>query len=169
MGDLRFAAPILPKGRSSAIKNGNGAPSCYQALPLWEGVLQFFQESVDSGQPFNQTLVERKHAAGGPGKLVTEPNMTEDCLFLDLYVPQAIFQKATASKDGGERNSEADDDHSNGGVPVLIWIHGGGFAVGSKINTGLYNPTSLIETSKLGGLRHHLCCYKLSCKSKRAH
>ena len=151
VGDLRFAAPIPPKGRSSPIKNGTGAPFCYQALPLWAGVTEYFQSSVDSGQPFNQTLVEEQLAIGGPGNLIQEPNMTEDCLFLDLYVPQAIFQKATTSKDRGERDFEAEDGDGSGGVPVLIWIHGGGFATGSKTSMGLYNLTTLIETSKIRG------------------
>ena len=151
VGDLRFATPIPPKGRSSVIRNGTGAPSCYQALPLWQVVTQVFEQSVDSGRPFNKTLVEEQFAILGPGKLIQEPNMTEDCLFLDLYVPQAIFQKATTSKDRGERDFEAGGDDGDRGVPVVIWIHGGGFATGSKTYTGLYNPTTLIETSKLGG------------------
>ena len=64
--------------------------------------------------------MEGKLALGGPGELIRDPSMTEDCLFLDLYVPQAVFQKATTSKYRGERDSEAEDDDGNGGVPVLI-------------------------------------------------
>ena len=42
---------------------------------------------------------------------------SEDCLYLDLYVPESVLHNATAK------------------VPVLFWIHGGAFMVGGSILT----------------------------------
>jgi carboxylesterase type B len=37
-----------------------------------------------------------------------DPSQTEDCLFLDVFVPKPIFDRAG----------------SGPGAPVLVWIHG---------------------------------------------
>jgi carboxylesterase type B len=44
---------------------------------------------------------------------------TEDCLFLDIYVPQWVLGTSTA-------------------LPVVSWIYGGGYFAGSKNN---FDPT----------------------------
>ncbi|BCS21121.1 uncharacterized protein APUU_21553A [Aspergillus puulaauensis] len=57
-------------------------------------------------------------------------NAAEDCLFLDVYVPGKALK---------ERNSS---------VPVVVWIHGGGYVTGSKdqaIELGYYDGTSLVQ------------------------
>jgi carboxylesterase type B len=53
-------------------------------------------------------------------------NENEDCLFLDVVVPKSIY---------GQNES----------VPVIIWVHGGGFTLGSKYAAG--NPTGLLDQS----------------------
>ncbi|KAI0391535.1 carboxylesterase [Xylariaceae sp. FL0594] len=57
---------------------------------------------------------------------------TESCLVLDVYVPAGIFNKGAAAK-----------------APVMIWIHGGGFVLGSKTSDG--NPAGLIARSRAAG------------------
>jgi para-nitrobenzyl esterase len=47
-----------------------------------------------------------------------EPTLTEDCLYLNIYVPHGDWT-------GGR----------NGGRPVLVWIHGGGFTGGAGQDT----------------------------------
>ena len=54
---------------------------------------------------------------------------SEDCLFLDVVVPTAVFH-------GSHRRK----------VPVLVNIHGGGFFIGDK--TTLYDPQGLLAASK---------------------
>jgi para-nitrobenzyl esterase len=49
----------------------------------------------------------------------------EDCLFLNVYTP------------GGKKNQNKHD-----GLPVMVWIHGGGLVEGSG---GLYDPTPLVQ------------------------
>ena len=59
--------------------------------------------------------------------------MSEDCLFLDVFVPRTVFDFAA------QYNATAT------GAPVLVWIFGGGFAFGSKEYWG--NPATLIQSS----------------------
>ena len=54
-------------------------------------------------------------------------NGSEDCLFLNIYVPH--FNK------NGHK-------HRNGGLPVMFWIHGGGLVSGAG---SLYDPTPLLN------------------------
>jgi para-nitrobenzyl esterase len=56
---------------------------------------------------------------------------SEDCLYLNVYTP------ALPSGDGGDRWWRSGDD---GGLPVLVWIHGGGLTEDAGRN---YDPTKL--------------------------
>lgn len=63
------------------------------------------------------------HPPGGSNPLVGKHDndnvvQQEDCLFLDIYVPRSAFEK---------RDKQ---------LPVIVWIHGGAYAFGSK--KGLY-------------------------------
>lgn len=55
----------------------------------------------------------------------TDPNASEDCLYLNVYAP-----KSAATSSGAKR-------------PVMVWIHGGANAFGASDS---YDPTSLVET-----------------------
>lgn len=60
----------------------------------------------------------------------------EDCLFLDVVVPQKVFEKAGHSPDAPAR-------------PVLVHLHGGGYCIGSK---AFYNdPVGLLSRSQTDG------------------
>lgn len=56
-----------------------------------------------------------------------DPRETEDCLFLDVIVPRAVF---TRRKENLNK------------APVLVWIYGGGYTSGDKTQ---YPPAGLIE------------------------
>ena len=58
-----------------------------------------------------------------------DPRTTEDCLFLDVDVPKNIYDNAGNGK----------------GAPVLVWIYGGGYTMGSKSDSG--NPAGLLKRS----------------------
>lgn len=69
----------------------------------------------------------------GPGSILDpteELYQTEDCLFLDLYVPKdALVQQKK--------------------LPVTVWIYGGGYAFGSKTQGGpMYSGQSIIRASE---------------------
>lgn len=56
--------------------------------------------------------------------------MTEDCLVLSVFVPNSVDLSS----------SPADR------LPVMIWIHGGGFLTGSS-SEPLYDPRSLCNVT----------------------
>ncbi|KIM92857.1 hypothetical protein OIDMADRAFT_138895 [Oidiodendron maius Zn] len=88
-GKLRWAAPVSPES-VKGVQDGSYGPACIQ-LP-----------SVTF--------------AGG---LFTVTSTSEDCLFLDVYVPGNAIRGQTK------------------GLAVVVWIYGGGFVTGSKDQ--LYN------------------------------
>ena len=63
------------------------------------------------------------------------PHESEDCLFLDVIVPDTIF------------NNQA--TNSSKGAAVIVYIFGGGYTGGSKTSSG--NPAGLIYNSRAGG------------------
>ncbi|KAF2092522.1 acetylcholinesterase precursor [Rhizodiscina lignyota] len=107
LGDLRFAAPVSPHTNRSSIKNGNFQVTCTQAIPFW------FAEGL----------------FGAPD-LPPNPAQSEDCLFLDVFVPQQVF-------DGPKGKGK--------GAAVLVWIHGGGLLLGSKTGN---DPAGLIAKAQ---------------------
>jgi carboxylesterase type B len=56
-----------------------------------------------------------------------DPRVSEDCLFLDVVVPEKILKLAG----------------SGYGAPVLVWIYGGGYTLGEKTK----NPAGLFAAS----------------------
>lgn len=69
-----------------------------------------------------------------------DPRTSEDCLFLDVIVPQKIFD---------ERKQPQKST-----VPTLVWLYGGGFTSGEKTGSGggsLFSPAGLFNTSKAAG------------------
>ncbi len=114
VGNLRFALPQPPTGRSNEVDDGSVGRVCPQAYPLW----------TDSGH----TPPE-------------DPRTTEDCLFLDVIVPQKIFDDA--NRGWGKRNYEQL-------APVLVWIYGGGYTEGEKTGDGEYNPAGLLKAGNNG-------------------
>ncbi len=55
---------------------------------------------------------------------------SENCLFLNVYTPQNVLAEEDLQEDHGR------------GLPVMVWIHGGGFTSG---NSDLYDPTPLVK------------------------
>ena len=60
-------------------------------------------------------------------------NMTEDCLFLDIYAPKAALKSASQ-------------------VPVVVWFYGGAYVFGSKTqfdptDAALYNGEQIAISS----------------------
>lgn len=63
------------------------------------------------------------------GPLMTNKNMSEDCIYLNIYVPlQALSCKNSVKP----------------GLKILVFIHGGGFASGSG-QPDFYGPEYLIQ------------------------
>ncbi|KAJ9299831.1 hypothetical protein DTO271G3_2715 [Paecilomyces variotii] len=133
LGDLRFRAPVPPEINRSEVQNGTVGRVCPQALPLWASeIAPNFVESQLLGLPYNGPYnINSSSCPTG----AQDPRTTEDCLFLDVIVPQAVFEK---SRNGC----------GFAGVPVLVWLYGGGFTTGDKSQ---YDPSGLIHRSTEGG------------------
>jgi carboxylesterase type B len=129
VGDLRFAAPQAPAVDRSQVQTGSVNRICPQANPAWEIIAgqwipEYLLENKTSFtmSDFNLTIPSSNSSAA------TATGETEDCLFLDVVVPEGIF-------------------NSNKQHPVLVWIYGGGYTAGSKSGSG--NPAGLLERSQL--------------------
>ncbi|KAI9792920.1 MAG: hypothetical protein M1816_001242 [Peltula sp. TS41687] len=124
IGDLRFAAPVPPKG-NYALGRGETGRICPQAAPAWMKEVASFLPKYLTGNP-NAPPVNIS------SPISTYPRENEDCLFLDVFVPKKVLE--------GRHNGCA--------APVLVWLHGGGYAEGSKDSSESQNPAGLIARSQ---------------------
>ncbi|KAJ0421238.1 Alpha/Beta hydrolase protein [Aspergillus carlsbadensis] len=103
VGDLRWAKPAPPEV-VSGVQDGSYGHNCIPGpIP----------------PEFDNPIFEN----------ITK-NASEDCLFLDIYVPRKALKAHKSS------------------VPVVVWIHGGGYVTGSKdqgISIGYFDGTSLVN------------------------
>jgi len=110
VGDLRFAAPIAPTGRNSVVQNGSVGSICPQALPDWGYIGVAFAAAFAEGNQstFNFSAAEAAliAAEANASTPTPDPRTTEDCLFLDVFVPKAVFDQSCSGE---------------GGAAVLVW------------------------------------------------
>ncbi|KAJ4861625.1 carboxylesterase family domain-containing protein [Trichoderma breve] len=142
VGDLRFSAPKPPTGRNHVVQKGNGSIiMCPQGSPGWGSANADFGHAFINGNLSDYNYTE-EHAAQ---ELTTKKNaqtvlelpQTEDCLFLDVVVSRAVFER---------RNSKAKK------APVLVWMHGGGYIFGYKNDVvDATDPAGLINASRSDG------------------
>ncbi|EEU40553.1 uncharacterized protein NECHADRAFT_76924 [Fusarium vanettenii 77-13-4] len=117
---LRFRAPVPPLPNQIEIQTGPELRACPQGVPLWQARAYKPIQMYSSGKEFSlesweADIKNSTPPSGGP----PAPPTTEDCLFLDVQVTRKVFNSVK---------------NHNGGcdAPVLVWIHGGGGAFGSK-------------------------------------
>ncbi|KAL7931937.1 Alpha/Beta hydrolase protein [Trichoderma chlorosporum] len=133
LGDLRWRAPIPPKGVKNTIQDGSIGKICPQMTPNYTiAAVQFATAwATNQLQSFNFAEVE-KIANSSPQP--TDPRTTEDCLVLDVVVPKAVLDN---TKSHGKK------------APVLVWIYGGGYVSGTKESWG--SPNGIIAASQEDG------------------
>lgn len=137
---------------------------CPQANPAWYLIASEFDPAYLAGKPFNASAAEAAVAAASASPPSIDPRETEDCLFLDVVVPEQVFAQI--------RNSTS----ASKGAPVLVWIYGGGYTAGEKTGGGLYNPAGLIKASQVDGsdgvvyvaLNYRVCYAVCQLPGKRA-
>ncbi|KAH6714768.1 carboxylesterase family protein-like protein, partial [Leptodontidium sp. MPI-SDFR-AT-0119] len=128
VGDLRFAPPRAPGKNRSFVNTGSTSRICPQATPGWQEAALPFLRSLVLGQPYDSTQSYTPPGANS-SSTVTAPDRSEseDCLFLDVFVPKSVLTKAGQGF----------------GAPVLVWIYGGGYTIGNKHN----DPAGLLAAS----------------------
>ncbi|KAI9671625.1 MAG: hypothetical protein M1829_004630 [Trizodia sp. TS-e1964] len=130
-GSLRFAAPQAKKlAGEKKVNNGSIEHICPQVVPRWAEVQPgFVQAYVNPLLNLSQWAFpseEWKRDVEPPKK---DDREDEDCLLLDVIVPHDVYNKK---------------DTPPNGAPVIVWIHGGGFAYGHK---ALGSPVGLFNAS----------------------
>ncbi|KAK4180096.1 putative esterase and lipase [Triangularia setosa] len=104
IGELRWAKPAPPP-QNATLQDGSYGPKCIQSAP--NGInLVGPGNNAPAGAVINQFL------GGIPLPLFS--GGSEDCLFLDVYVPGKALKNPSIK------------------LPVVVWIYGGGFLFGSK-------------------------------------
>ncbi|EMD00258.1 hypothetical protein BAUCODRAFT_145551 [Baudoinia panamericana UAMH 10762] len=145
-GANRFRAPQPPATNRTAIQQGTPGRICPQAGVAWGAIATPFIAAYLSGQTqFNSSSFNISTASSG-SLPVQDPRSTEDCLFLDVVVPEAILNNAGKGY----------------GAPVLVWIYGGGYTMGDKSGSG--NPAGLLQQSEAnngGGVIYVSMNYRL--------
>jgi carboxylesterase type B len=105
-GDLRWKKPVPPRP-ISGIQDGKSGYSCKQILP--KRGLNFLGSYNE--EPW-ATSVDELIGATGSALWPYFTTSSEDCLFLDVYVPAKLIKNPSARK-----------------VPVMNWIYGGAVSV----------------------------------------
>ncbi|KAK5036087.1 hypothetical protein LTR13_005657 [Exophiala sideris] len=91
VGNLRFSAPVPPSTNGTKIFNdGSRAVTCFQAVPAWTAYTADWVVNGTAAFNISAGYQVPPLAATPPA----DPTATEDCLFLDVMVPQAIFETA---------------------------------------------------------------------------
>ncbi|KAJ2997957.1 hypothetical protein NUW58_g488 [Xylaria curta] len=132
VGPLRFAQPVPRATVNRTIDDGTNTRICPQANPAWIGISISYVFQV-IGARSGQNTSEGNGSIPAPSPYPQLPQ-SEDCLLLDINVPQTVFKFGVI-------------DESKK-LPVLVWIHGGGFAVGSKNDV---NPAGLMAAGRRDG------------------
>ena len=104
-GTMRFGAPSTPTGK--APPDPTGAIKCHSA--------SLIGSKQGLGVPF----------FGAPGAGGDIATASEDCLFLDVYVPASLLAEQPIARK----------------VPVIVWFYGGGYIDGQKSGPDPNDPT----------------------------
>lgn len=127
--------------RSQAVVNGSQGGDCPAVFPCWFSIQTEFVQANLSSQPFDFDAAVAEQYRNGSCSIPVHPSRrnpqeSEDCLFLDVIVPDSIFH-------------QNDSTNSSKGAAVIIYIYGGGYTGGSKTSSG--NPAGLIYNSRANG------------------
>lgn len=126
-GNLRFRAPQPPATNRTTVQKGTPDRICAQANPAWELIAeQFIPEYLEGQTVFNQSSF---NISSGGGLPTVDPRTTEDCLFLDVVVPKAIFNNAGKGP----------------GAPVMVWIYGELFNSNRQLRMHRVSPLTCIS------------------------
>lgn len=102
----RFRHPIAPATVNRTINDGSYGFACKQGLPR--------AKVVELSLPGEDVITARD-------RLIQNPLWSEDCLFLNVVVPKAVFPSQQCTGRKARATNKA---------PVIVWIHGGGSSWG---------------------------------------
>ncbi|KAH8587533.1 Alpha/Beta hydrolase protein [Bisporella sp. PMI_857] len=129
VGRLRFEHPVPPRTTNPTVDDGGLIPIlCPQVFPEWTEISGALLGGANDSQLANLIRPLNISSYG------TAPlGQSEDCLFLDVMVPSAVFDRRRQKRK----------------APVMVWIHGGGYAYGGKTSEqSSGNPAGLLRRSQ---------------------
>jgi cholinesterase len=98
VGKLRFSAPVSPAviadNASKPLNDGSKGVSCHQVSPAW--FVYSNDWLVNGTAAFN--ISAGYQVPPFPASPPVDPTATEDCLFLDIMTPKAVFDAAGQGK-----------------------------------------------------------------------
>ncbi|KAH8826247.1 acetylcholinesterase precursor [Flagelloscypha sp. PMI_526] len=127
----RWKAPQPPQFNRTLVETSSALNKmCPQGGPAW--YLKTNQLVKDQFGPNTPALLDPSPLLVDPSQPTPDlnPQMDEDCLLLDVYVPKRVLDS---------------NSHGKKKAPVVFWIHGGGFVTGSK--SGVASPVGLYNVS----------------------
>ncbi|TFK27821.1 cephalosporin esterase [Coprinopsis marcescibilis] len=130
LGNLRWRQPQVPQ-YVEEVQLANIQPKqCFQAFPGTSPPPPFKFQLLD----LDTVAVNVANVSDSPQPLEPGPpenSMTEDCLFLNVYSPGGNWTTTSGQK-----------------RPVVVWIHGGGYILGSASGAaGTFDGNDLIRQS----------------------
>ncbi|KAK1689004.1 carboxylesterase [Colletotrichum godetiae] len=138
----RFSAPTPIKSVNRSVNLGQRASICLAAFPAWYGISSLYQSGQLSLDEVNSTFAESQSVTPNSGSEsigrylnAADTTVTEDCLVLDVVVPDRLWGKS--------RN------HSHSAAPVIVWLHGGSYVLGHKNFAA--HPAGLIAKAQEDG------------------
>ena len=100
IGNLRFSAPVPPRGRNTTINTGQTTHICPQSDPAWILTAEQFLSGVPLATLINESSSSTPSLADLP---TPDPRTSEDCLLLDVMVPVNIFSNQTRKQKNGRK------------------------------------------------------------------
>ncbi|KAF8871826.1 Alpha/Beta hydrolase protein [Infundibulicybe gibba] len=146
-GQLRWRAPQTPQDVTGIQQANAQPPICFQAGPGQADKSPFPNDNTQSAiffQPGQGSMVKRPFRVESRAAVSTEES--EDCLFLNVYTPGNLSE-------------------STQNLPVVVWIHGGGYMQGGASLTlpgtdVIYDGDDLIREAN-GGVVAVIIQYRL--------
>ena len=93
VGENRFKAPVPVSTVDRNVNDGSHGSKCPQAFPSWS-----LEEAAEEAGVTPDIVLR---------ELITDPTISEDCLFLDVVVPCDIFNKHAEAEQALGRYSSA--------------------------------------------------------------
>jgi carboxylesterase type B len=135
VGDLRWAPPQPPLINRTGVNDGQTGVVCPQGYAQWEVERALFVDAYVFGKGSVSAFTNEPPPGLNESRPFPplDPRTNEDCLFLDVLAPIGVYNNASSK--------------ATKGVPVVVWIFGGGFYSGSKESQG--NPAGIVAQSQL--------------------
>lgn len=149
---------MMAEEESCALKLAHVCPLKSRSRPnthtpqAWEAEAIPFITDFLTGQNISNythpTMTQTPASTNLSSVLTPNSQTSEDCLFLDVIVPEKVFNVTKANTTSGYHEVQCKPGQNctvTAGAPVLVWIYGGGYTGGSKTSSG--DPASLIARS----------------------